>query len=119
MRLRGLLRKEIKYVLRDPSSIMIAFLMPLVLLLVNGYGISLDAYHMPIAVVIEAPEENARGVVQAIDASPYLSAQHAASVHVAEMPLAAGQVRAILVLRRDFAERLARQALCPPRGDWM
>jgi len=113
MRLRGLLRKEIKHVLRDPSSIMIAFLMPLVLLLVNGYGISLDAYHMPIAVVIEAPEEIARGVLQAIDASPYLSAQRAASVHVAETALAAGHVRGILVLRRDFAERLARQALWP------
>jgi ABC-2 type transport system permease protein len=72
MRLRGLLRKEIKHVLRDPSAIMIAFLMPVVLLLVNGYGISLDAYHLPVAVVIEAPDEIARGVLQAMDASPYL-----------------------------------------------
>ena len=43
MRLRGLVRKEIKQILRDPSAILIAFLMPLVLLLVNGFGISLDA----------------------------------------------------------------------------
>ena len=45
--MRGLLRKEIKQILRDPSAILIAFLMPLVLLLVNGFGISLDASHMP------------------------------------------------------------------------
>jgi len=113
MRLRGLLRKEIKHVLRDPSAIMIAFLMPFVLLLVNGYGISLDAYHMPIAVVIDAPDEVTRGVLQAMDASPYLSVQHAGSVHDAETALAAGQVRGILVMRKDFAEHLSRQALWP------
>ena len=113
MRMRGLLRKEIKHVLRDPSSIMIAFLMPIVLLLVNGYGISLDAYHMPVAVVIDAPEEVTRGVLQAMDASPYLSAQRAASVHDAEAALAAGRVRGILVMRKDFAEHLPRQALWP------
>jgi ABC-2 type transport system permease protein len=113
MRLRGLLRKEIKHVLRDPSSIMIAFLMPFVLLLVNGYGISLDAYHMPVTVVIDAPEEITRGVLQAMDASPYLSVQRAASVHDAEAALAAGRVRGILVMRKDFAEHLSRQALWP------
>ena len=106
MRLRGLLRKEIKHVLRDPSAILIAFLMPLVLLLVIGFGISLDANHMPVAVVTEAPEEVVRGMLQAMDASPYLAVQRAASMHDAEAALAAGQVRGILVVREDFAQRL-------------
>lgn len=113
MRMRGLLRKEIKHVLRDPSAIMIAFLMPVVLLLVNGYGISLDAYHMPVAVVIEAPEEAARGMLQAMDASPFLSVQRAASEHDAEAALTTGQVRGILVIRRDFVEHLRRKAAWP------
>ena len=43
MRLRGMIRKESLQVLRDPSSIAIAFVMPLVLLLLFGYGVSLDA----------------------------------------------------------------------------
>ena len=113
MRMRGLLRKEIKHVLRDPSAILIAFLMPVVLLLVNGYGISLDAYHMPVAVVIEAPEEAARGMLQAMDASPYLSVQRAANEHDAESALTTGQVRGILVVRRDFVEHLRRKADWP------
>ena len=56
MRLRGLVRKEIMQILRDPSAILIAFLMPVVLIVVNGFGISLDASEMKLAVVIEAPE---------------------------------------------------------------
>jgi ABC-2 type transport system permease protein len=113
IRMRGLLRKEIKHVLRDPSSILIAFLMPVVLLLVNGFGISLDAYHMPVAVVSQAPEEATRGMIEAMAASPYLSVQRADSTHDAEAALIAGQVRGILVVRPDFVERLRNQAAWP------
>ena len=55
MRLRGLVRKEFLQILRDPSSIAIAFLLPVVLLLIFGYGVSLDAEHVPIALVVEQP----------------------------------------------------------------
>ena len=36
MRLRGMVRKESLQILRDPSSIAIAFIMPVVLLLLFG-----------------------------------------------------------------------------------
>ena len=39
MRLAGMLRKESLQIIRDPSSIAIAFVMPVVLLLVFGYGV--------------------------------------------------------------------------------
>jgi ABC-2 type transport system permease protein len=113
MRMRGLLRKELKHVVRDPSSILIAFLMPVVLLLVSGFGLSFDAYHLPIAVVVTAPEEAARGMLQAMDASPYLSVQRATSEHAAEAALTAGHVRGILVIREDVVQHLRRPAAWP------
>jgi ABC-2 type transport system permease protein len=113
MRLRGLLRKEIKHTLRDPSAILIAFMMPLVLLMVFGFGISFDANHMPVAVVADAPEEVVRGLLQAMDASPYLSVQRAASLHNAQAALTTGQVRGIVVLREDFAQHLAHSTDWP------
>ena len=60
MRLRGLIRKEFLQILRDPSSIAIAFLLPVVLLLIFGYGVSLDAEHVPIALVVEQPSARYR-----------------------------------------------------------
>ena len=116
LRLRGLARKEIKQILRDPSAILIAFLMPIVLLVVNGFGISLDASEMKLAVVIEAPEENARGMLQAIDASPYLSAQRALSTRDGEAAMIDGRVRGMLVLRDDFAQRAGRPASWPAQA---
>ncbi len=113
MRMRGLLRKEMKHVLRDPSAILIAFLMPLVLLLVLGFGISFDARHMPVALVAEAPEEVVRGLLQAMDASPYLSVQRASSLHDAQDALARGQVRGVVVVREDFAQQLGHSTDWP------
>ncbi|HUN42932.1 MAG TPA: ABC transporter permease [Acetobacteraceae bacterium] len=113
IRLRGLLRKEMKHVVRDPSAMLIAFVMPLVLLLVLGFGISFDANHMPIALVADAPEQEVRGLIQAMDASPYLSVQRANSVHAAEIALAAGQVRGIVVVRQDFMQHLSRYGAWP------
>ncbi len=116
LRLRGLARKEIKQILRDPSAILIAFLMPVVLLVVNGFGISLDASEMKLAVVIEAPEENARGIMQAIDASPYLSAQRALSTHDGEAAMIEGRVRGMLVLRDDFSQHASRVSSWPAQA---
>ncbi len=112
MRLRGLIRKEIKHVLRDPSSILIAFLLPIVLLVTNGFGISLDASEMRLAVVIQAPEETARGMLQALDASPYLSVQRALSTRDGEAAMTEGRVRGMLIVRDDFSQRLSRS------GSW-
>jgi ABC-2 type transport system permease protein len=113
MRLRGLIRKEVKHVLRDPSSILIAFLLPIVLLVTNGFGISLDASEMRVAVVIQAPEETARGMLQALDASPYLSVQRALSTRDGETAMTEGRVRGMLVVRDDFSQRLSRPASWP------
>lgn len=113
MRMRGLLRKEMIQVLRDPSAILIAFLLPIVLLLVNGYGLSLDAKHMRVAVVLEAPEETARGLMQAMAASPYLSVRRVLAMPEAEADMAAGRVRGILVVREDFAASARGGRLSP------
>ena len=54
MRLRGMIRKESLQILRDPSSIAIAFVLPVVLLFLFGYGVSLDARGIPLAIVLAA-----------------------------------------------------------------
>ena len=71
MRLLGIIRKESLQILRDPSSIAIAFVMPLVLLLLFGYGVSLDARHIPLAMVVEQPDANSASLVGAFRRSDY------------------------------------------------
>lgn len=112
-RMRGLARKEMLQILRDPSSLLIAFLLPVVLLLVNGFGLSLDASDMPIAVVVDMPSSETRGILQALDNSPYLKAVRVNSVQEAENRMEGGEVRGFLVVPADFAGRLERPQRWP------
>lgn len=113
MRMRGLARKEIRQIIRDPSAILIAFLMPLVLLIVDGFGINFDAYHQRIAVVIAAPEETSRGMIQAMAASPYLDPVPMTDTKAAEAAVISGDVRGMLIVRDDFVQRLSNRDRWP------
>jgi drug efflux transport system permease protein len=106
MRLRGLIRKEFYQILRDPSSVAIAFLLPVVLLLIFGYGVSLDAEHVPIALVVERPGPDTTGFTSGFQQSRYFEPVLMRTLHDAELALMDRRVSAIVHLRADFARRL-------------
>jgi len=106
MRLRGLIRKEFLQIMRDPSSIAIAFLMPIFLLLLFGYGVSLDSEHIPLALVVEQPGADTAGFTAEFRQSRYFNTSLYATTREAEQALMVGRVNAIVVLRQDFARRL-------------
>jgi ABC-2 type transport system permease protein len=108
MRLSGLVRKEFLQIVRDPSSIAIAFLMPVLLLLLFGYGVSLDADHVPVALVAEAPSRDSADFMAALQGSHYFAPRVATSMPKAEQALREGKVRGIVALRGDFSRRLRR-----------
>ncbi len=108
MRLRALVRKEFLQVLRDPSSIAIAFLMPVVLLLLFGYGVSLDADRVPLAVVAEQPSADTASFASAFQGSHYFEPAFFFTMHDGVEALRKGQVDAIVHLRADFARHLHR-----------
>ena len=113
MRLRGLIRKEFLQIVRDPSSIAIAFLMPIFLLLLFGYGVSLDSEHIPLALVVEQPNSDTADFTAEFDHSKYFVTSYYASTRDAEQAMMAGRVNAIVVLRRDFASTLRRSDGAP------
>jgi len=106
MRLRGMVRKESLQILRDPSSIAIAFVMPVVLLLLFGYGVSLDAEHVPLAIVVEQPDANTASFAASFHQSEYFKPQRFASIQEAEQALAERRVDGVVWLRSDFSHRL-------------
>lgn len=113
MRLRGMVRKESLQILRDPSSIAIAFVMPVVLLLLFGYGVSLDAQHIPLAMVIERPDANSASFAAAFQQSEYFSPRRFDSIQDAEQALRERQVDGIVWLRGDFSRRLLAASDAP------
>ncbi|MGE0858261.1 MAG: ABC transporter permease [Gammaproteobacteria bacterium] len=109
MRLGALVRKEFLQILRDPSSIAIAFLMPLFLLALFGYGVSLDAERVPLALVAEVPSTDSSEFCAALGGSRSFAPRPMDSMVAAERALLAGEVDGIVRLRADFA-RASREA---------
>jgi ABC-2 type transport system permease protein len=106
LRLRGLVRKESLQIVRDPSSILIAFVLPAILLLLFGFGISLDAKRVPVALVIEAPSEEAFSFAGSFMSSEYFAPRIVRDMRTAEAALSDGEVDAILRLRANFADTI-------------
>jgi ABC-2 type transport system permease protein len=104
-RLRALVRKEALQIMRDPSSIAIAFLLPAVLLFIFGYGVSLDAKNIPIAVVVEEPSGLTASFTGAFAQSLYFDARTFRTVQEAEQALMERKVNGIVWMRGNFAEK--------------
>lgn len=106
MRLRGILRKEALQILRDPSSIALAIVMPLVLLFIFGYGVNLDAEYVPIAVVSDDSSSMARDLLERFELSTHFQVFPEKSISSAEALLSRRDVDAIVRLQDDFSDRL-------------
>jgi ABC-2 type transport system permease protein len=106
-RVLALIIKESRQILRDPSSIALGILMPVMLILLFGYALSLDVRNAPIAVVIEAPSSAASEVVASFQLSPYFNAHLATSMQEAEQMMRDNSIDAIVHLRADFARQVA------------
>jgi len=106
MRLRGLMRKETYEILRDPSSIAIAFVLPVVLLLIFGYGVSLDAQRISVAEVVDHPTQVTASFLAELQHSQWFDPTVYPDRRSAEQALLQGRADAILWLRSDFT-RLA------------
>lgn len=106
MRLFGMIRKESLQILRDPSSIAIAFIMPVVLLLMFGYGVSLDARHIPLALVVEQPDSTSASLTGAFRESEYFEPRDFETIETAQQAFDLREVFAIVWLRNDFSRQL-------------
>lgn len=104
-RLAALTVKELRQISRDPSSITIGLVLPIILILIFGYGLSLDVKNIPLAVVMEQSSPAVRDALSGLNGSRYFSPRYVASMHEAEELLRLREVDAILRTAGDFDSR--------------
>jgi ABC-2 type transport system permease protein len=106
-RLRALMVKEAHQIVRDPSSIAMGVVLPLILILLFGFGLSLDVKDVPLAVVVQQPSSAATSLAATLQLSPYFHPHLLHAMPPAEQQLMSAQVDGILVIPNDFAARAA------------
>jgi ABC-2 type transport system permease protein len=105
-RLAALVRKETYQLFRDPSAIAIGVVMPVLLILMFGFALSLDVKNVPVAVVLERPSPTATELASGFALSPYFDTRELTSMPAAEQLLLQQKVDGIVRLRSDFARQL-------------
>jgi ABC-2 type transport system permease protein len=113
-RLRALCLKESYQIVRDPSSVLIAFILPVLLLFIFGFGVSLDASRMRIGFVADDAGVEAQAFADALSGSPFVQLVRGHSRVEMIRLLRAGGVRGVVVVEADFSRRLAAGATIAP-----
>ena len=106
LRLISLIRKEIRQLLRDKSNLAVGIGLPIILILIFGYGLSLDVRNAPVAIVLEDASPTAVDVVSGLELSPYISPVRVPSMQEAERLMLTREVEGIFRVPSDFSRRL-------------
>jgi ABC-2 type transport system permease protein len=106
-RVRALIVKETRQVLRDPSSIAIGIVLPVILILLFGFGLSLDVKNVPLAVVLEDSSYDASELIGSFQLSAYFRPQITHSMPAAQALMIEGRVDGIVRIPQDFARRVS------------
>lgn len=108
-RLASLIKKEFCQLKRDNSSLLIGIFLPLVLIFLIGFGISLDVKHVPVAIVLEDTSPTAQDMLSFATGSDYFNPRYVTSMHAAEELMQEREVDAIIRIPPDFTQALYAQ----------
>ena len=109
VRLTAMVSKEFRQLIRDNSSILIGIFLPILLIFLIGYGVSLDVKNIPLAVVLEDTSPTTYDVLSFLRGSEYFSPTYVTSMYEAEELMDKRKVDAILRIPSDFSENLYKQ----------
>jgi drug efflux transport system permease protein len=100
-------RKEVLQIWRDPRSLLVVFLMPAMLMVLMGYGISLDQKNVPICVFDRQGSQQSQDLLKHFQASQYfqivaVNGDYRSLVRAVDK----GLCKLGVVIPNDFSERL-------------
>lgn len=100
-------KKEIVQVLRDSRSLTIVLIMPVILVMLFGYGVNLDQKHIPIYVYDQEGSQQSQDLLKRFQASQYFNVTRVANGYPeVKHALDAGNARMGIVIPWDFSSRL-------------
>ena len=106
--LLALIKKEIKQILRDPSSIIIAFVLPLISILIYMYGINLDSVRVTMGIKNDDPTPEVATLVKSFGRSKYVNSIYFDNLKDIETAIIRSKIKGAVIIPNDFSTKLAR-----------
>jgi drug efflux transport system permease protein len=106
-RLAAIARKETIQIWRDTRSMLIVMVMPVVLMLLFGYGVSLDVKHVPVCVFDREGSQQSQDLLKRFQASEYFDIRAVVDNYPALIAaIDSNRAKLGLVIPPDFTKRL-------------
>ncbi|HWW63976.1 MAG TPA: ABC transporter permease [Sphingomonadaceae bacterium] len=106
-RFRAMLVKEARQIVRDPSTFLIAFVLPILLIFLFGFGVNLDTARTDIGLSRQDDGAAARALAGAFQHSRWFAVRQTGAIEPLENALVAGEVHGIVVIPNGFSREAA------------
>jgi ABC-2 type transport system permease protein len=107
-------RKEVLHIVRDPRSLGMAVAIPMLLLVLFGYALTLDVDRVPLVIWDQSQTQASRDFVGRFSASQYFAVQdYVRNYREVERAVDSGRALVALVVPGDFASRVASGEVTP------
>lgn len=106
--LLALIKKEIKQILRDPSSIIIAFVLPFISIMIYMYGINLDSVKVTMGIKNDDPTPEVATLVKSFGHSKYVNSIYFDNIKDIEAAIIRSKIKGAVIIPNDFSTKLAR-----------
>jgi ABC-2 type transport system permease protein len=107
-RIRAIANKEVIQVWRDPRSLMVVLLMPLMQMALLGYGVNLDIRNVTICTFDREGSQRSEALMKSFQASPYFNiVETERDYNGVKRAIDAGRCKMAIVVPPDFSQDLA------------
>ncbi len=114
IRVWAIARKEFVHIVRDPRSLMMAIAIPMLLLVLFGYALTLDVDNVPMVVWDQNQTQTSREFISRFDGSRYFSIrQYARDYHEVERAIDTGKALLALIIPTDFGSDIKSGRAAP------
>lgn len=107
--LLALVKKEFYQIFRDPSSIMIAFVLPFLLLLIYMYGINMDTVKVTMGIKNDDGDPEITTLIKSFDKSPYIKSVIYHDKDQMYEDMVRSKLKGIIIIPNDFSKKLAKK----------
>lgn len=108
-RLKSIIVKEIIQIKRDPASLAIVFVMPVMMLLLFGYAVTTDVDHISMTVFDQAKTQETRQLISSFENSGFFDVKsYAGNYREIRQAIDAGTVKTGLVFPPDYSRNIHR-----------
>lgn len=109
--LRAFIVKEFYQIIRDPSSILIAFVLPVLIIFLYRFGVNLDTVKVKIGMKIDDTSQQTRTLVDSFRGNRFINLVVYDNPQKMYNDLAGSHIRGIVTIPNDFSTKIDRKGI--------